>query len=315
MLLDLHPAYNALWGAASATLPVQAASAVALSLDATGAGTLPAQASASAGLSLAAEVTGPTPVRAASSGTLALSGTASASLPIQATAPVSLTLACVAAGTLPVQSAATVSLGLGAVVVGRVPVSAAGAGGLAMAGTVSCRVPVACAAVGRWIETWLTVPVRTSLDVADPRASVVVARSPRTVDAERDERAVVVAREIRTPTLTPARRRMVPSMSFWKKTEDTETYQATLKVNGSAANLTTLGVASVELHLKPEAGGDRIDIAMTVTSASGGIVSAELESDIPAGKYRVSVVATLGSGAKKTWPDQGFETLTVEASL
>jgi hypothetical protein len=214
-----------------------------------------------------------------------------------------------------VQSAATVSLGLGAVVVGRVPVSAAGAGGLAMAGTVSCRVPVACAAVGRWIETWLTVPVRTSLDVADPRASVVVARSPRTVDAERDERAVVVAREIRTPTLTPARRRMVPSMSFWKKTEDTETYQATLKVNGSAANLTTLGVASVELHLKPEAGGDRIDIAMTVTSASGGIVSAELESDIPAGKYRVSVVATLGSGAKKTWPDQGFETLTVEASL
>ena len=104
-------------------------------------------------------------------------------------------------------------------------------------------------------------------------------------------------------------------MSFWKKTEDTATYQATLKVNGSAANLTTLGVASVELHLKPEAGGDRIDIAMTVTSASGGIVSAELESDIPAGKYRVSVVATLGSGAKKTWPDQGFETLTVEASL
>lgn len=308
MLLDLHPAYNALWGAASAALSVQAASAVALSLDATGAGALPVQAASSAGLSLAAEVTGPMPVRAEAAGALALSGTAGASLPVQATALVSLDLAGVAAGTLPVQGEATAAISLGATVVGRVPVSASGAGGLSLAGVVVCRVPVTCALAARYVVPEV---VRTSLAQASTRTRFAHATTPTALAHATTPTALTHATTLTALAHSGRRTRLTMTSLIRVYGDSADAYNATLTSDGAAYNLT--GAQSVTLRCRHRQTGVVTALPLTVVSATAGTVKRDwASSDLAVGVYDVRIRVIDANGDQQTFPNNSnAESLTI----
>mgnify|MGYP000712214722 CR=1 FL=1 len=312
MLLDLYPAYNALWGTVAASVPVQASAAVALSLDATVTGAVPVTAAATCALSLGAVAAVSVPTLAAASGTLALSGTVAASVPTRAAASVGLSLSATVTGSLPVQATAAASLSLGAIVTARVPATAAGAGGLSMSGVVVCEVPVTCAATGRSRFSWL--------DRARTRATVARSLTLATVTASTTAATVARSLTLATPTasstaatvtrsVTEAR---LVSTTYVKRLGDTlPVFEATLTRDGVALDLTA---ATVTLRYWLRGATTSVTKTMTVTSAANGVAEYAWAVDEPAteGVYDFVVETVLSTGDTLACPNgTGWGTFTV----
>jgi len=335
VLLDLYPAYNALWGTVAASVPVQAASAVALSLDAAVTGPVPVTAATTCALSLGATVTGSTHVRAAATCALSLSGTVAASVPTQATALSALSLAGVVAGSVPVQAAATATLtitvnaviavqlptrasavgalSLGATVTGPTSVTASGAGGLSLSGIGACEVSVTCAATGRsrfaWYDRARTrVTAARSLTLATVTASTTAATVARSLTLATPTASLTAA----TVTRSTTEARLV-STTYTKRLGDTlPVFEATLTRDGVALDLT--GAQSVTLRYWQRGATTSVTKTMTVTDATAGVAEYAWAVDEPAadGVYDFVVETVLSTGDTLACPNgNGWGTFTV----
>lgn len=78
------------------------------------------------------------------------------------------------------------------------------------------------------------------------------------------------------------------------------------------ANL-DLGTATVRLIARPRT-GDPIPLAATITDATEGLVSHQLDGTLPTGTYKVELEVTDG-GEIITFPNNGYSSLTVIPDL
>ena len=79
-----------------------------------------------------------------------------------------------------------------------------------------------------------------------------------------------------------------------------------------------LGGADVELHVAEPRGGDVVvDDPVTVVDAGAGRVRYQFdESDTArSGRYRAEFVVTFPNGATSTYPNDGAETIFIDAAL
>jgi hypothetical protein len=109
------------------------------------------------------------------------------------------------------------------------------------------------------------------------------------------------------------------SSTFTIKRGDTGvSLEATLKIDGAAVNLT--GVTSVKFYMRDTNGAtsNKVDGAdATVTDAAGGVVQYDWEAaDVDAaGTYIAEFRVIAADGKPKSYPDDGFITVTVKNGL
>lgn len=108
----------------------------------------------------------------------------------------------------------------------------------------------------------------------------------------------------------------MPSDFYWKAHDTAPTIQVQLKDStGTPVNVTG---ASVKFIMKSAGGGSpKVNASGAIVDGPTGIVSyTPIGTDTDtAGTYNVEWQITYGGGAKQTFPDPGYNTLTVTADL